>query len=190
VWPEVNQEPGGRRLFCQLWCDNCTVLEIMAKPVRKQVQLVVVLAVLAVLALAARHFFLANGRPATVAANTTPRYVNPISQLPISSVSEIVNSPDRSSLAGSRVHLVGVRVQKVDGDGAFWIGRFGETLLIVHPPAGGVKAGERVDIRGILQPSYALDPAWLQKNLGIADTDTARRFRVYIRAENVMADSS
>ena len=153
----------------------------MAKPVRKQLQLLTVLAVLVILALGARHYL----QPKRPQAAVAPARVNPLADLPIMNVSVIVDSTDRGSLVGNRVQLAGVEVQKREGGGAFWIGRFGETLLIVSTPDTDVKAGQRVDVTGRVQPSYRLEPEWLQQNLGVTDTDALRHFGVYIEAEKV-----
>jgi hypothetical protein len=116
---------------------------------------------------------------------TQTAYSNPISKLPITNFMEIINASDRASLDGTLVHFTGLRVQKVDGAGSFWIGRFGDELLIVPPPQSRVREGDIVDVTGTVRAAYKLSPSWQAKNLGISDMDTLQLSGVYIDASHL-----
>ncbi len=126
----------------------------------------------------------AAGKPEAMASAKTT-FANAVSRLPITNYTQIINAPDRLSLDGSRVRFTGLQVRKADGGGSFWIGRFGEQLLIVASPRLHLSEGDVVDVTGTARAAYHLSPSWQAKNLGVSDLDTLQIAGIYVAADRV-----
>ena len=106
----------------------------------------------------------------------------------------IIDTPDRTTLSGRSVALLGAKVQGVNNTHSFWVGPdTGQRLLVVLDAAAAarahvvVKPGETVGIAGVMQPIPAnLDE--VQSRWGLTPLDRARLAlqQVYLSASRVV----
>ena len=106
----------------------------------------------------------------------------------------IIQAPDRQTLSGRSVALLGAKVQGVNNTHSFWVGPdTGQRLLVVLDAAAAarahvvVKPGETVGVAGVMQPIPAnLDE--VQSRWGLTPLDRARLAlqQVYLSASRVV----
>ncbi|WP_141734065.1 hypothetical protein [Oligoflexus tunisiensis] len=109
----------------------------------------------------------------------------------------ILDSQDKASLAGKKVELQQVEVQSVIGDQSFWIGpspsqqvfvTFAEIPTPGKPMEGqvAIKAGQKVNLSGVIRSMPTLSEEWLKRNK--IDDRTASLLRqqaIYIQSTEI-----
>lgn len=113
----------------------------------------------------------------------------------ITDVVVISKAPSKEALVGRRVKFTGTDVIKVIGDRPFWVGRSNnEGLAVVLDPSLDkgeaeqkiqIKAGQKLDLTGILKPMP--DAATAKAQWGISDAE-ANEFQtqgVYLQADTI-----
>jgi hypothetical protein len=129
--------------------------------------------------------------PSAVTSPTTSVVI----QEPITDVVIISKAPSKEALVGRRVQFTNTDVIKVIGDRPFWVGRSNnEGLAVVLDPSldrGAaekqvqVKAGQKLDLTGVLKPMP--DAATAKGQWGITDAE-AQEFQtqgVYLQADTI-----
>jgi hypothetical protein len=129
--------------------------------------------------------------PSVVTSPTTSVVI----QEPITDVVIISKAPSKEALVGRRVQFTNTDVIKVIGDRPFWVGRSNnEGLAVVldrtldegaAEKQVQIKAGQKLDLTGVLQPMP--DAATAKKQWGITDAE-AKEFQtqgVYLQADSI-----
>jgi hypothetical protein len=113
----------------------------------------------------------------------------------ITDFSALLNPSDPSSLAGNRVTLTNVTVQKVVGDTTFWAGPSADQQVLVAieedptsgPVEGGIKVvqGQTISLDGVVRQMPSTSEAKSRWNLSDADASALDGQKVFIRAQHV-----
>ncbi len=129
---------------------------------------------------------------APVAVVTPIPELEPVVVEPIVDEIIIVDAPDRVALAGRSVALIGVKVQTVVSDHAFWVGPAADRQLFVaidegenlHDDHMRIEPGQTVAVAGVLRKLPA-DLASVQSewSLSAANVATLRGEMIYLDAQ-------
>jgi hypothetical protein len=98
-----------------------------------------------------------------------------------------LGSADRATLAGKRVQLANVTIQKVVNDQSFWVGPNEKQMFFVRfdqPPAGGkIAKGQTIAVTGDIRKVPSADEAKKQWSLSSRDAEALVKEQVYIHAQ-------
>ncbi|MBW4620108.1 MAG: hypothetical protein KME17_12225 [Cyanosarcina radialis HA8281-LM2] len=126
---------------------------------------------------------------------TSPTTTGVVIQEPITDVVVITTYPNKESLVNKRVLFTETKVLNVVGDRPFWVGRSNnERLAVVLDPAldkGSaekkivVRAGQTLDLAGVLQPMPSAETAQKQWGLSATEAQQLQSEVVYLQADKI-----
>lgn len=133
--------------------------------------------------------------PQASTSTTTTTTKTVVIREPITEVITITSAPQPQTLVNRRVQFTSTKVLSVIGDRPFWVGRSNnERLVVVLDPAldkGSaenkivVKAGQTLDIAGVLKPMPSPETAQKQWGLSASEAQGLQAKAVYLQADKM-----